>query len=60
MSDDLKKDIKKLLFMDTLISYTLCISKILDDVEEELDCIFDKPIKCRFELEDLFKQKNCK
>jgi|GEM_PF-6393950 len=60
MSDEIKKDIKKLLFLDSLISCTWGINKILDDVEDELEDIFGKPIKHDFDFEDLLKTKICK
>jgi ERCC4-type nuclease len=60
MDKELKKDIKKLLFLDTLLSSTGSVSRILDEVEEELEEIFGRPEKNTFRIEDIFKIKNLK
>jgi hypothetical protein len=60
MDKELKKDIKKLLFLDTVLSSTGSVSRILDEVEEELEGIFGRPEKNTFKIEDIFKIKNIK
>jgi hypothetical protein len=60
MGNELKKDIKKLLLLDSLLSSTCSISRILDEVEKELEDIFGeskKDCKC---IEEQLKCKICK
>jgi hypothetical protein len=60
MDNEIKKDIKKLLLLDSLRTSTGSLSRILDDVEDELEELFGKSIKGSFNIEDLFKNKNIK
>lgn len=60
MDNELKKDIKRLLLLDTLLTSTVSVSGILDEVEDELEEIFGRPEKNIFRIEELFKIKNPK
>jgi hypothetical protein len=60
MDKELKKDIKTLLFIDTLLSSSTSISSILDDVEDELEEILGKTRIKDLKIEDLFKIKTLK
>jgi hypothetical protein len=60
MDKELKKDIKTLLFIDTLLSSSTSISSILDDIEDELEEILGKTHNKGLKIEDLFKIKTLK
>jgi hypothetical protein len=60
MDKELKKDIKTLLFIDTLLSSSTSISSILDDIEDELEEILGKTNNKGLKIEDLFKIKTLK
>lgn len=60
MDKELKSDIKKLLLIDSLLTSSNSISRILDDVEEELEEIFGRSREDGFKIEDLFKIKTLK
>ncbi|MDF2593373.1 MAG: hypothetical protein K0S75_2839 [Clostridia bacterium] len=60
MDKEIKKDIKKLLILDSLLTSTYSISRILDEVEAELEELMGKSKKSRFQIDDLFKHKNLK
>jgi hypothetical protein len=60
MDKELKKDIKTLLFIDTLLSSSTSISSILDDIEDELEEILGKTNNKGLKMEDLFKIKTLK
>jgi hypothetical protein len=60
MDKELKKDIKTLLFIDTLLSSSTSISSILDDVEDELEEILGKTRIKDLKIEDLFKIETLK
>jgi hypothetical protein len=54
MDKELKKDIKKLLLVDSILTSSSSISKILDEVEDELEELFGKTQKNDFNIEELF------
>ncbi|OGO79034.1 MAG: hypothetical protein A2Y23_14420 [Clostridiales bacterium GWB2_37_7] len=60
MDKELKKGIKKLLFLDTLLTSSDSLSRILDDVEDELEEFLGKPRKNDFNIIDLLKIKTLK
>lgn len=60
MDKELKKGIKKLLLVDSLLTSSSSISRILDEVEDELDELFDKTHEKSFKIEELFKIKTLK
>jgi hypothetical protein len=57
MNNEIIKDIKKLLLLDSLLSSTDSLSRILDDVEDELEDFLGKPTKSSITFEDIFKNK---
>ncbi|MDF2593010.1 MAG: hypothetical protein K0S75_2476 [Clostridia bacterium] len=60
MDKEIKKDIKKLLILDSLLTSTYSISRIFDEVEAELEELMGKTKKSRFQIDDLLKYKNLK
>jgi hypothetical protein len=60
MDKEIKKDIKKLLLLDSLLTSTYSVSRILDEVEAELEELIGKSKKGDFRVEDLFKHRNLK
>ena len=60
MDKELKKGIKKLLFLDSLLSSTGSLSEILDEVEDELEEIFGGSQKKINSIEDFYKIKTIK
>ncbi|HYE12612.1 MAG TPA: hypothetical protein VEF53_20805 [Patescibacteria group bacterium] len=60
MDKEIKKDIKKLLLLDSLLTSTYSISRIFDEVEAELEELMGKSKKSRFQIDDLLKYKNLK
>lgn len=60
MDKELKKGIKKLLLLDSVISSSGSLSKILDETERELEEMFGKPKKKPFQPEEIIKFKTFK
>jgi hypothetical protein len=60
MDNELKKDIKRILLADSLITSSSSISRILDEIEDELEDIFGSGQDKGFRIEDLFKIKTIK
>lgn len=58
MENELKKGIKKLLLVDSLLVSSSFISKTLDDIEDELEDLFGKSNDKNFKIDDLFKNKD--
>ncbi len=57
MDKELKKSIKKLLWLDTVLVSKDSLWSILDEIEDELEDIFDKDKKNDTSLENFFKIK---
>ncbi|MDF2591036.1 MAG: hypothetical protein K0S75_502 [Clostridia bacterium] len=60
MDKELKSDIKKLLLLDSLLTSSFSISRVLDEVEEELEEIFGGRKENGFKIEDLIKIRTLK
>lgn len=60
MDNELKKEIKKLLLLTSFYDSTSSISKVLDDVEEELEEILGKDKKKIFDIEEWLQIKKLK
>lgn len=59
MDNQIVKELKKLLLLDSLLTSTDSLSRILDDVEDELEDLLGKSKKS-IHIEDLFKTKTIK
>jgi len=57
MDKELKKSIKKLLWLDTMLVSKDSLWSILDEIEDELEDIFDKDKKNDTSIENFFKIK---
>jgi len=60
MDKELKKGIKKLLLVDSLLTSSSSVSRILDEVEDELEELFGKSHGKNFKIEELFKIRTLK
>ena len=60
MDKELKKGIKKLLLADSLLISSSFISKLFDEIEDELEEIIGKSHKKDFKIEELLKIKTLK
>ncbi|MGB7605974.1 MAG: hypothetical protein WBL93_10915 [Lutisporaceae bacterium] len=58
MDKELKKSIKKLLWLDTMFISKDSLWNILDEIEDELEDIFKQGEKNDTSLENFFKLKN--